>query len=92
MKSKRDAETLLAKTAKSYAEDSSVVFISEDTCFGILLHYWNPGKGDICCKRQETFNHKFIPRITIFINMQIHKKCFKFDYLDQCRQITSQVI
>ena len=34
---------------------------------------------------------KFIPRLSIFINMQTHKQCLKFDYLDQYRQITSQV-
>lgn len=32
--SKENADTLVAKTAKSGAEDSSIVVVSEDKCFG----------------------------------------------------------
>ena len=55
--SKGDADTLIAKTAKSCAEDGSIVVVSENTdVLVILLRHWNPDSGDIffCCKRQET--------------------------------------
>ena len=32
--SKENADTLVAKTAKSGAEDSSIVVVSEDKCYG----------------------------------------------------------
>ena len=55
--SKGDAHILIAESAKSCAEGSSVV-VSEDTdVWVILFHHWNHDSRDIlCCKRRETSN------------------------------------
>ena len=58
--SKGDADTLIAKTTKSCAEDGSVAVVTKETnVLVILLHQWNPGSGDIFrCERQETNKKK----------------------------------